>query len=343
MTALSLTTLPRLAALLLGATVLGAMPGTAPAAPTLALPAEAIRTTEAVAAPGSYALPTGPWADGRISTRQTEGTVTSTAWRIGRPGITTLGLLAPLRDQLVGEGFRILFECDTEACGGFDFRYDLAVLPEPEMHVDLGDFRFLSAERTGPKGTDYIGLLVSRSSSSGFVQMTRVGGAGDAPVALASVDPDASLLLAARAGPGATPPPLPKDALFSPDATTFAARLESQGVVALDDLAFDSGAGTLEEGTFASLDALAAYLESHPDRRIVLVGHTDATGALAANVALSRRRAEAVAERLTGDYGVDPARLSAEGVGYLGPRASNLTDAGRRMNRRVEAMLASTR
>lgn len=335
--------LPRLAALLLGASALGATPGFPLAAPTLALPAQATRTTEAIEAPGSYALPTGPWADGRISARMTEGTVTSTAWRVNQPGITTLGLLAPLRDQLVGEGFRILYECNTDACGGFDFRYDLAVLPEPEMHVDLGDFRFLSAERSGTGATDYISLLVSRSSSSGFVQMTRVGTAEDTPVAIASADPDAQLLLAARPDPGATPARLPKEVVFSPDATAFATRLETEGVVALDDLAFDSGAGTLAEGTFASLDALAAYLESHPERHVVLVGHTDATGPLAVNVALSRRRAEAVAERLTGDYGVDPARLSAEGVGYLGPRASNLTEAGRRMNRRVEAMLASTR
>lgn len=341
MTALSLSTLPRLAALLLGATILGAMPGPAPAAPALTLPAEAIRTAETVTAPGSYALPTGPWADGRISTRQTEGTVTSTAWRIGQPGITTLGLLAPLRDQLVAEGFHILYQCATDACGGFDFRYDLAVLPEPEMHVDLGDFRFLSAERTGPDGDDYISLLVSRSSSSGFVQMTRVTDTEAAPVMLASADPVAGLLLASR-GEGAGAPP-PKAAVFAPDASVIGAQLETEGVVALDDLAFDSGAGRLEEGRFASLDALAAYLKAHPDRRIVLVGHTDATGSLDANIALSRKRAGAVADRLTGDYGVDPAQISADGVGYLGPRASNLTEAGRQMNRRVEAILASTR
>lgn len=336
-----MTALPRLAALFFAAGALGATPGLPLAAPTLSLPPEARRTAEAVEAPGSYALPTGPWADGKISTRMTEGTVTSTAWRVSQPGITTLALMAPLRDQLVADGFRVLFECDTEACGGFDFRYDLAVLPEPEMHVDLGDFRFLSAERGSGGSNDYISLLVSRSSSSGFVQMTRVMDDGDAPVTLASTDPVAGLLLASRGEEAGAPPP--KAAVFAPDASLIGAQLETDGVVVLDDLVFDSGAGTLEEGTFTSLDELAAYLKARPDRRIVLVGHTDATGSLDANIALSRKRAEAVAERLTGDYGVDPAQISAEGVGYLGPRASNLTEAGRQMNRRVEAMLASTR
>lgn len=340
--------LPRLAALLLGATFLGATPGLPLAAPTLSLPTQSSRTIEAIESPGSYALPIGPWSGGKIRTRMTEGAVTSTAWRVDQPGITTLGLLAPLREQLVAEGFRILYQCDTEACGGFDFRYDLDVLPEPGMHVDLGDFRFLSAERPAAQGKDYIALLVSRSSGSGFVQTTRVEQAMGAPVAVASADPGAGLLLAPRTGPGAENDiaavgAARKAAILTRAGGDIGARLETDGVVALDDLAFESGAGSLEAGDFASLDQLAAYLAAHPDRQIVLVGHTDTTGSLAANVALSRKRAEAVVRRLTDDYGVDPARLSAEGVGYLGPRASNLTEAGRQMNRRVEAMLASTR
>ncbi len=39
------------------------------------------------------------------------------------------------------------------------------------MHVDLGDFRFLAAERDGRDGPEAVSLLVSRSSQTGFVQM----------------------------------------------------------------------------------------------------------------------------------------------------------------------------
>ena len=40
-------------------------------------------------------------------------------------------------------------------------------------------------------------------------------------------------------------------------------------------------------------------------------------------------------------YGIDPARVQAEGMGYLAPIASNLSPAGREANRRVEAILLS--
>ncbi len=77
--------------------------------------------------------------------------------------------------------------------------------------------------------------------------------------------------------------------------------------------------------------------------QVILVGHTDASGPLDMNVAVSRKRAESVVARLINVYGVPSAQVSAEGVGYLSPRASNLTDEGRHKNRRVEAVLASTR
>ena len=80
-------------------------------------------------------------------------------------------------------------------------------------------------------------------------------------------------------------------------------------------------------------------LRSDGTLRIALVGHTDATGSLEANVAVSRARAVSVRERLIADYGVDATQMDAEGMGYLAPVASNLTPDGRERNRRVEAVL----
>lgn len=76
---------------------------------------------------------------------------------------------------------------------------------------------------------------------------------------------------------------------------------------------------------------------------MLIVGHTDVSGGLAANIILSRERARAVADRLITTYGVDPGRITAEGAGPLAPLTSNLTPEGREKNRRVEAVLASTR
>ena len=277
---------------------------------------------------GSYAMPIGPFAQGRFPTVVTEGMLDQTAWHVGAPGLTTLQLLAPLRAQLAAAGFTILFECETDACGGFDFRYGLQVLPEPAMHVDLGDFRFLAARRDGAGAAEHVSLLVSRSASRGYVQITRTGpdpGASPTVAALpATLAPDAPpLSAAAQQGPG----PL----------------LQSQGHAGLEGLAFAPGSATLTGEDFPDLAALAEWLELTPSARVVLVGHTDASGQLASNIALSRERAMSVRRVLIDRFGVPANRVSAEGVGPLSPRASNLTEEGRTRNRRVEVILTSTK
>jgi len=72
------------------------------------------------------------------------------------------------------------------------------------------------------------------------------------------------------------------------------------------------------------------------------VGHTDAEGSLDGNIALSRRRAASVLERLVTAYQVDRRQMEAQGMGYLAPIASNLTEEGREANRRVEVIVTST-
>lgn len=67
----------------------------------------------------------------------------------------------------------------------------------------------------------------------------------------------------------------------------------------------------------------------------IIIGHTDSTGADQYNMGLSKRRARAVADYLV-STGVDPAKLRAIGRGEKEPIATNDTDAGRAMNRRVD-------
>ena len=110
----------------------------------------------------------------------------------------------------------------------------------------------------------------------------------------------------------------------------------------MSDLRFETGSSALGDGEYESLAALADYLKSDGTKRVALVGHTDAEGSLAANIAVSKRRATSVLERLVTSYGVAAAQLEAEGMGYLAPIASNQTDQGRTVNRRVEAILVST-
>ena len=286
----------------------------------LALPSNAVLAAEIRSGADSYKLPTGPWAAGTLPTRLFEGPVQQQAWRIGATGLTTLQLLRPLRDQLEPLGYEVIFDCETDTCGGGDFRFETPVISEPDMHVDLGDFRFLSMV----KGAEAISLLVSRSAVAGYVQITRVGIAAETPL----VETDAAPVRAPSA---------------EPSVGGLAETLLAQGRVVLRDLDFDTGSTQLSNGDYASLQALADLMAAEPDLTIALVGHTDSTGGLDVNIDISRQRAAAVLERLARDFDIPRARMEAEGMGYLAPIASNLNAAGREENRRVEAIITSTR
>jgi OOP family OmpA-OmpF porin len=120
------------------------------------------------------------------------------------------------------------------------------------------------------------------------------------------------------------------------------AGLLTGGAVVLEGLDFGTGAADLTDGSYASLAALAEWLKANPDKTVALVGHTDASGGLDGNIVISKRRAASVRTRLMQAYGIPSAQIEAQGVGYLAPIASNLTEEGRQKNRRVEAILTST-
>lgn len=294
----------------------------------------------------SYRLPTGPFRDNAVPVQTTEGSFAQTAWRLDAASATTLQLLAPLRVQIGQAGWQTLYECETEACGGFDFRYGIDVLPEPEMHVDLGDFRFLSARRDGPDGAEYLSLLVSRSADQGFVQLTLVGTETQPALTASTKSPeipeiDAEAAKADVAAALAAQTPAAPAGLAANLAANLAATLDAGASYPLDDLVFASGMGQLAAGDYASLAALGAWLAAHPDAAITLVGHSDSSGNLSANTDLSTRRAQAVRDALVRGFSIDPARIGATGIGPAEPRAGNDTAEGRRLNRRVEVSLAA--
>jgi len=122
----------------------------------------------------------------------------------------------------------------------------------------------------------------------------------------------------------------------------LAQSLEDQGRFILSGLVFETGSAQLGNAIFGSLQDLADYLIANPDRTVALVGHTDFVGSLDGNIALSKRRAGSVLERLVTTYDIPRHQLDAQGMGYLSPVASNLTEEGRETNRRVEVIITST-
>jgi len=112
-------------------------------------------------------------------------------------------------------------------------------------------------------------------------------------------------------------------------------------VMTLNDVLFDTGQATLKPGADRAVDRLAQYLKDSPGTQVIIEGHTDSVGSDDYNLALSQRRAQAVADALT-TRGVSADRIRAKGLGKSYPVASNDTQAGRQQNRRVEIVFSDT-
>ncbi|MEO0371583.1 MAG: OmpA family protein [Pseudomonadota bacterium] len=297
------------------------------AALDLTLPGQAQLVREVDRRADTYFLPTAALTNGAVPSQELEGRIVRQAWQITGEGQSTLGLLTAIRDQVQAQGYEVLLDCAGDECGGFDFRFGIDVLPAPDMFVDLFDFRFLSAQNDAVPGAEHISALVSRAGDVSYIQLVLAGAKG-------AVTQQTEPVTVAEPAP--VPTPVEEPALAD---EPLAAALESKGHVILPDLVFATGSSTLQEGSYASLSDLASVLKADPTWRVVLVGHTDAVGALDGNVTLSRARATSVMARLVEDYDVDAGQLAAEGMGYLSPVATNSTAEGRRANRRVEAVL----
>jgi len=84
------------------------------------------------------------------------------------------------------------------------------------------------------------------------------------------------------------------------------------------------------------LDQMGDFLKKYPDHKVVVRGHTDSTGSESTNRTVSEKRANKVREYLVAYQNVNPSLVSAQGLGPSLPAASNATEAGRALNRRVE-------
>ncbi len=102
-----------------------------------------------------------------------------------------------------------------------------------------------------------------------------------------------------------------------------------------DGVTFATGSYTINPTFRETLVTVANSLQQYPDSLIDVYGHTDSTGSDAFNQRLSEQRAEAVANYLV-SRGVSSARIRSQGFGETQPIASNDTDTGRSLNRRVE-------
>ncbi len=113
---------------------------------------------------------------------------------------------------------------------------------------------------------------------------------------------------------------------------------ESGVVVTLGDVLFETGQAELRAGAQDNLSEVVDLLQSEPDKKIRIEGHTDSVGSSESNLALSDQRARAVREALE-SLGIAAARVTSVGLGEDFPIESNETEEGRSQNRRVDVIL----
>jgi outer membrane protein OmpA-like peptidoglycan-associated protein len=119
-------------------------------------------------------------------------------------------------------------------------------------------------------------------------------------------------------------------------AAEMAAGIDRDGHISVYAIYFDTGKADLRPESKEAIEQIAQLLKDRPKLQVLIVGHTDSTGALETNMKLSRDRAAAVVAALTGTYSISAARLSPQGAGPLAPVATNRTEEGRARNRRVD-------
>lgn len=102
---------------------------------------------------------------------------------------------------------------------------------------------------------------------------------------------------------------------------------------------FDHDEAVIKPEYYQEVKAVADFMQQYPTTQAVIEGHTDSRGKDSYNQQLSQRRADAVKQLLTSQFGVDADRLSSVGYGESKPVASNDTATGREQNRRVVAII----
>ena len=110
-------------------------------------------------------------------------------------------------------------------------------------------------------------------------------------------------------------------------------------VLTLGNILFEVDKETIKTGSERTLQRVADFLNEYPERKVMIEGFTDNTGADSYNQGLSERRAASVKSNLVGN-GVDSSRIRTRGYGETHPVASNDSQAGRLQNRRVEIIIA---
>ncbi len=245
------------------------------------------------------------------SQQKLEGKVYNISYR-GNKGRSSLEVYRNYFKELNAVGFKPLFQCANKGCGGRNFNH--AVVPyQGGFSENYDDQRYYAGHLKRPEGDVYVSLYVVRNYSEGGQRKDMIFTRLDV-IELKGMEQRMVRVNAAEMNKG----------------------LNADGKIALYGIYFDHDKAVVKPESGPTLTEIAKLLKRNPKLKLWVVGHTDNVGKFDYNRKLSRERAKAVVKVLREKHGVAKGRLRSGGVGYLAPVASNKTEKGRALNRRVE-------
>lgn len=275
----------------------------------------------------SVTIPTGPVVnrDGeRVpeSSETLEGRSTRLMYLIPH-GRSSLEVFRNYERSLQGQGFEIVFSCSGGECDDHDGRRMQNQVYPTTRQIGRAGQHSASAYNSGVKDRRY---LAARSAD------------GSTWVGLFLAEASHIFLRENKERVAVHIDVVEREAMQERmvDATVMAQSIGASGSVTLENIYFEFGSATLTSESDAAIAETAKLLRDNPRLELYIVGHTDAVGGYEANLALSRRRAEAVVAALAGKHGIASGRAVPAGVGPLAPIASNANEEGRAQNRRVQ-------
>ena len=141
-----------------------------------------------------------------------------------------------------------------------------------------------------------------------------------------------------------TPPVAPPSTVVTtaptPAQTIVPVPVPTQQYCAVLDFRFEIDRYEIQREVWEQLATVGTFLTRYPDSVALIEGHTDSVGTTEYNMALSLRRAQSVVAYLEGNHRIAPDRLRAVGYGETRPLADNDSEQGKRMNRRIDAVIA---
>jgi len=222
--------------------------------------------------------------------------------------VSTLKVYENYKAALTNAGFNFISQCELEQCGTEQQVNDVG--DQLSLANDVYNWYrkpyYLLAKKSLPAGNVYVGLFIGGYESQVGVQQVIVQEK------------------AVQTG------------LVNVNADSLKQQIDVDGKALIYGIYFDTGKAVVKAESKPTLDAIAELLKRNTDLLLYVVGHTDDTGEGAANVNLSKQRADSVVATLVKDYQVATNRLQAQGVGPYAPTSNNTSDAGKQKNRRVE-------